>query len=39
MPKKLSNGGSLKEVGQQKPLFLPIIAYTLSSTKIETRAK
>jgi hypothetical protein len=24
---------------QQKPLFLPIIAYTLSSTKLEIRAK
>jgi hypothetical protein len=24
---------------QQKPLFLPIIAYTLSTTKLEIRAK
>jgi hypothetical protein len=26
-------------LNQQKPLFLPIIAYTLSSTKLEIRAK
>jgi hypothetical protein len=26
-------------LNQQKPLFLPIIAYTLSTTKLEIRAK
>jgi hypothetical protein len=26
-------------LSQQKPLFLPIIAYTLSSTKLKIRAK
>jgi hypothetical protein len=26
-------------LNQQKPLFLPIIAYTLSTTKLEVRAK
>jgi hypothetical protein len=26
-------------LNQQKPLFLPMIAYTLSSTKLEIRAK
>jgi hypothetical protein len=26
-------------LNQQKPLFLPIIAYTLSSTKLEIKAK
>jgi hypothetical protein len=26
-------------LNQQKPLLLPIIAYTLSSTKLEIRAK
>jgi hypothetical protein len=26
-------------LNQQKPLFLPIIAYTLSSTKLEIRKK
>jgi hypothetical protein len=29
----------LKKGFAQKPLFLPIIAYTLSSTKLEIRAK
>jgi hypothetical protein len=28
-----------QELNQQKPLFLPIIAYTLSATKLEIRAK
>jgi hypothetical protein len=28
-----------KKINQQKPLFLPIIAYTLSTTKLEIRAK
>jgi hypothetical protein len=27
------------ELCSKKPLFLPIIAYTLSSTKLEIRAK
>jgi hypothetical protein len=26
-------------LNQQKPLFLPIMAYTLSTTKLEIRAK
>jgi hypothetical protein len=26
-------------LNQQKPLFLPIIVYTLSSTKLEIKAK
>uniref|UniRef100_A0A8C0W4H3 Uncharacterized protein n=1 Tax=Castor canadensis TaxID=51338 RepID=A0A8C0W4H3_CASCN len=28
-----------KQCSEQKPLFLPIIAYTLSTTKLEIRAK
>jgi hypothetical protein len=30
---------SYSYLNQQKPLFLPIIAYTLSTTKLEIRAK
>jgi hypothetical protein len=33
------SGELFKVVLFQKPLFLPIIAYTLSSTKLEIRAK
>jgi hypothetical protein len=29
----------LQSVNQQKPLFLPVIAYTVSTTKLEIRAK
>jgi hypothetical protein len=29
----------LEEINQQKSLFLPIMAYTLSTTKLEIRAK
>jgi hypothetical protein len=32
-------GYSCPYLNQQKPLFLPVIAYTLSTTKLEIRAK
>jgi hypothetical protein len=31
--------GAVLKTRSEKPLFLPIIAYTLSTTKLEIRAK
>jgi hypothetical protein len=37
--KTMANLYSYPYLNQQKPLFLPIIAYTLSTTKLEIKAK